>query len=465
MDWLHGGAEFLLTVSNVLLVLSLRSAIVEEDYIRGEPLSEVDPKVRYGTLSFVGVLTLGVVLGLKALHLEGHTPFLWGIGNLPEGVLGLQEPVNALSIPTWAVHFSSVAEFIFAMGLVWRLAETTGNEKWKGLAWGMLPSHASGVAACTYHFFYNAAALKFLVTLQAGLTALGNLTLAIAAFRIAQSNGWTVDEALPSFMKSAAVDDDDDAPALDEAIAVEEDAPVLGLASATSPFNFELPQGVLDLTARLGFAPPTPPPAPEPEVVEAAIVIPEIGSDLDFLKKLVGITVVGAYVTKYGELALGVPSFEPNGVVALIMVATPPAIIISSFIQRSEAEADGVDKLGMKDTIKGLLPSQGGSSMSMDDVKAFGVSGTVAYILTELAFWAVAFPVASTALYQTQGHWPDVVNNGGDRAAVLGFIFAGANAARLLVPVRFGAALALAPWVQENIIDRVSENPEEEGGL
>ena len=49
---------------------------------------------------------------------------------------------------------------------VWKYAEATGNEKWKGLAWGMVPSHASGVAACTYHFFFNAKAGVPLVTLQ-----------------------------------------------------------------------------------------------------------------------------------------------------------------------------------------------------------------------------------------------------------------------------------------------------------
>lgn len=94
------------------------------------------------------------------------------------------------------------------------------------------------------------------------------------------------------------------------------------------------------------------------------------------------------------------------------------------------------------------------SGLSMADVKKYGVSGTVAYILTELAFWAVAFPVASTALYQSTGHWPDIINDGTDRATVSGFIFAGANVARLLVPFRLGAALALAPWVDENVINR-----------
>ena len=40
----------------------------------------------------------------------------------------------------------------------------------------------------------------------------------------------------------------------------------------------------------------------------------------------------------------------------------------------------------------------------MADVKKYGVSGTVAYVLTELAFRAVTFPVSSTALYQTSEH-------------------------------------------------------------
>ena len=85
----------------------------------------------------------------------------------------------------------------------------------------------------------------------------------------------------------------------------------------------------------------------------------------------------------------------------------------------------------------------------MSDVKTFG------------AFWAVAFPVASTALYQTSGHWRDVINDTTDRTAVLDLIFAGANVARLLVPLRLGAALTLAPWVDENILNRGDAEAEE----
>jgi len=305
------------------------------------------------------------------------------------------EPANALSIPTWAIHFSSVFEFLFAMDIIWKFAETTNNEKWKGLTWGMLPLHASGICACTYHFFYNPSSLQFLVELQAFFTLLGNTTVAIAAYRIAISNGWTLRDLNP-FPKSEVSP---------EGLAIDE--------AAAMPYN----------------------------------VATSKESDLQLAGKLLALTVVSSYILKYGELALDLP-FSENGIAAGAIVFGIPAITGYLYYNRGKEEGDeGIS-----------LPSFGGGEdgegLSMADVKKFGVSGTVAYVITELAFWAVAFPVASTSLYQTTGHWPDVINDTGDRTAVLAFIFAGANIARLLVPLRLGAALALAPWVDKNIINR-----------
>ena len=65
---------------------------------------------------------------------------------------------------------------------VWLFA--AGNEKWKGMTWGMMPLFAGALSACTYHFFYNNPKLDFLVALQAGLTWIGNATLWAAAYRI-----------------------------------------------------------------------------------------------------------------------------------------------------------------------------------------------------------------------------------------------------------------------------------------
>lgn len=284
------------------------------------------------------------------------------------------------------------------MGLVWDFSENTGNEKWKGLTWGMLPLHASGIAACTYHFFYNPSSLQFLVTTQAGLTLLGNITCAIAAYRIAISNGWTLGELNPL------------------------------PASSTSP------KGI---------------------IVENAATMPlelteDKTSNVALAAKLSALTFGTAYVVKYGELGLDLP-FEKSAVAGAAIVALFPAITALNFYNK------GLQEGGEGFSMRSLgIGGDDGEGLSMADVKKYGVSGTVAYVLTELAFWAVAFPVASTALYQSTGHWPDVINDTADRATVLGFIFAGANVARLLVPLRLGAALALAPWVDENIISRTS---------
>lgn len=379
-------------------VLGFREAMTNPSYSQqsGSKYGNVPKFIAGGAaLAFAAACAFGTKVGF-----EGHSPFLFGIGNLPsDTVLSLpfvmhSEPNNALSIPTWAIHFSSVFEFLFAMDIMWKFAETTNNAKWKGLTWGMLPLHASGIAACTYHFFYNPSSLQFLVELQAFFTLLGNVTCAIAAYRIAISNGWTLRELNP-FPKS------DVSP---EGIAIDD--------AAALPYNVMLTS--------------------ESELILAA--------------KLAALTIVASYAVKYGELALDLP-FTENGIAAAAIVFGIPSITGYLYYNR-----------GKEETGKGFsLPSFGGKvgeGLSMTDVKKYGVAGTVAYVLTELAFWAVAFPVASTALYQTTGHWPDVINDNGDRAAVLAFIFTGANIARLLVPLRLGAALALAPWVDKNIINR-----------
>jgi len=107
-------------------------------------------------------------------------PFL-----LPEASSALEiEPANALSLPTWAIHVSSVVEWVTAMGLMWRYAEVSGNSRWKGMTWGMMPALGSALCACTWHLFYNSPDLEFLVVLQAFLTVVGNATCAMAAYRI-----------------------------------------------------------------------------------------------------------------------------------------------------------------------------------------------------------------------------------------------------------------------------------------
>eukprot|EP00439_Symbiodinium_sp_Y106_P003036 s3317_g1.t1 len=46
-------------------------------------------------------------------------------------------------------------------------------------------------------------------------------------------------------------------------------------------------------------------------------------------------------------------------------------------------------------------------NISMDDVKKYGTAGTLSYVITELIFWAVAFPSECIVYLNTAGHWPD----------------------------------------------------------
>lgn len=385
-DWLHGGAEALLTVTNIMVLLGFRNAL------KGDAAGSDAAWARLSSAACVVAATVLIASGVPYFHFGAHEPFLGGLGALPIGQD--IEPVNALSIPTWIVHWSSVCEFILAMKLATVYAEKTGDENWNGVAWGMLPSHASGVCACTYHLFYNQAALAWLVTAQAGLTALGNTTLFIAALRLALGNGWTLQDALPK--------------SLDDVV----------------PWTGDY---ALD-TARIQPA-------------------EDLTPDLILTGEIVVLAIGGAYATKYGSL-LALPVLtQPNSVLAASILVAVPAAVVYFILPRPQfaGGAGGFEVPSFGD---------GATAITYDDVKKFGVSGTVAYVLTELAFWAVAFPVASALFTQNVGHAPDLFNSAEDRTAVLASIFVGANVARLAVPLRFGVALAAAPWVDENIVKR-----------
>ena len=160
VDWLHGTAESMLTITNLFIILGFRAT-------RPKPSSGIaDAAAAEATrMADLAIPIMLVLAALSFLH---------------------PEPTNALSIPTWMVHSSSLLEWLLAMKLIWEHAETSGNPRWKGMTWAMIPSHTSGICACTYHFFYNAPVLTWIVSLQAGLTVVGNLCLALAAYRISQ---------------------------------------------------------------------------------------------------------------------------------------------------------------------------------------------------------------------------------------------------------------------------------------
>ncbi|CAK0830647.1 unnamed protein product, partial [Prorocentrum cordatum] len=87
----------------------------------------------------------------------------------------------------------------------------------------------------------------------------------------------------------------------------------------------------------------------------------------------------------------------------------------------------------------------------MDKIKRFGPAGIASYAITEGGFWLISIPGVCLFYAYATGEWPDLTSQE-DQAKVAGASFAFLNVARLVVPVRVGVALALAPWVDENVI-------------
>ena len=95
--------------------------------------------------------------------------------------------MHALSLGTWAIHIATLFEWLLAIVSITRFSKTSKNQSLTWLALAMLPNLASAMAAITWHIYDNSEALKGLVVIQAGLTFVGNICLAIAAWNLVRA--------------------------------------------------------------------------------------------------------------------------------------------------------------------------------------------------------------------------------------------------------------------------------------
>jgi len=322
VDWLHGPAESLLTITNLLIVVGMREglrAAREEnggdggsgDHLGGR--KPIDGSSVGGAILGWGAGATATTLALAAAangvgpaDAADAAPALAELSSLFRHA----EPANALSLPTWIIHVSSLIEWLVAMGLIWEYADVTGIRAYKGLTWGMVPSHASGIAACTFHLFYNAPQLSAIVASQAGLTVIGNATCAAAAYRIAKQTG--ADVRMP-WAKNEG-----------EATGGEEEGEAREEAAAVSP------------AAAVGGA--------DELGVESALVGWEnlgqawsADSDAALVVKLAVVSAALSAVVKWGSLAVDFP-FEPNVWLAFAVVFGPTALNATKWGQISKEE-------------------------------------------------------------------------------------------------------------------------------
>ena len=95
--------------------------------------------------------------------------------------------MHALSLGTWWIHWASVGEWLMAIVLIHHYNPDDRDVHTRRIAWAMLPALVSAMAACTWHLYDNAEELRWLVTLQAAFTLLGNVLLAWAAWSLDDS--------------------------------------------------------------------------------------------------------------------------------------------------------------------------------------------------------------------------------------------------------------------------------------
>ena len=154
----------------------------------------------------------------------------------------------------------------------------------------MIPSHASGICACTYHFFYNSPVVIGLVSLQAALTVLGNSAMAIAAFRIYQFE-----------------------------------------TQRGAPFTNSETGQILQVEA-----PEKNKRGQQQYAIDALDRSPLLEGGAEFWVNMLLKSVLLAVAVKYGELYLDLP-FEPSPVAALVMIGLPTALNIAKWSLRSVA--------------------------------------------------------------------------------------------------------------------------------
>jgi len=176
------------------------------------------------------------------------------------------------------------------MGFCWRWAEISDNPRWKGLTWGLLPLHTSGITACTYHLLYNS--IPVLVPLQAFLTCLGNTTAMYAAYRIAISNGWSAPWGEIPLLNVSNDDSDEYAGVI-----------------------------TVDSQSLVGFE-------------DLGDALAE-DNDYSFILKLFAGCAIGSYVVKYGEVWFDFP-FESDLNVALAFIFVPSLLNGFKWFKRSK---------------------------------------------------------------------------------------------------------------------------------
>ena len=135
-----------------------------------------------------------------------------------------------------------------------------------------------------------------------------------------------------------------------------------------------------------------------------------------------------------------------------------PTDAATSALRRAAEASAWLDEHGREDepgaTDADAQPAASAKEL-LRKIKDAGLAGVISFALVQTAFWGASVPVCVVAYALFTGHVPDLSDQ--EEMAHFGAeAFAWVNVARFAAPLRVGAALSAVPWVQANIVDRVS---------
>mmetsp|Transcript_34880 Transcript_34880/g.93231 ORF Transcript_34880/g.93231 Transcript_34880/m.93231 type:complete len:199 (+) Transcript_34880:762-1358(+) len=132
----------------------------------------------------------------------------------------------------------------------------------------------------------------------------------------------------------------------------------------------------------------------------------------------------------------------------------PLCFIITPHSFQIDVEVSDFDewkiKLGFMDDPR--IPEECRVDM-MTKIKTAGSAGIVSYALTEGFFWLTSIPIAYGTVWASTGSAPDLGDSEGQKA-IGAAAFVLINTARVIVPARIAFALAITPWVDDNIMSK-----------
>lgn len=117
-DWLHGSAESLLTITNLVTVIAFRQALTAKEQQQSLLQSSIPMPLSATSWAPMTWLVVGLTVVAAATaafpaltHPTVHTPYLEGFMDLPPAIASWEphlEPENALTVATWIIHISSL---------------------------------------------------------------------------------------------------------------------------------------------------------------------------------------------------------------------------------------------------------------------------------------------------------------------------------------------------------------------